>query len=431
LIRATHSSPLLFQPHRHPSSLEAAAAAGLYKPTEIQLYSISTTYSTDQFRNLPYTNDITAKMRFLPTVAIFSTVSAFLLPPTISSKDKETIDTLSFENAIASDRRVMEIACLGCPVDIKDIQGQVNAVTTQVESVLRLNFSITHNEDVDQLLLNGLPIYPQDDPFLHQHMLTADQLVKSEDGTWNYAATPDLGFFLGIRHSATSSDDTQIGLIEIHAQVLHVGAKFIDGIAIAELKLLETPSGKLMIGDARLLLPAKVSASGPTDASLECANIICRWKAILAAKLSELKLPKLPKLKACNGPEHGQAWSSKSGHSRHSARPHDSHRPHRPHRHHHRHGSFSRFIRGVVFHVFIPIFIGIAVGITASLVGMVVGHLAIFLFRVLFRRSQRVTYQKVDQDESKSFIGHQSPPPIYEDAPAYYEEAVCKEKTPL
>jgi hypothetical protein len=64
------------------------------------------------------------------------------------------------------------------------------------------------------------------------------------------------------------------------------------------------------------------------------------------------------------------------------------------------------------------------VGITASLLGMVVGHIAIFVWRILFRRNTpRQQYIKVQQeevadevmDESKGFMAHQGPPPVYEE----------------
>jgi hypothetical protein len=73
----------------------------------------------------------------------------------------------------------------------------------------------------------------------------------------------------------------------------------------------------------------------------------------------------------------------------------------------------------------IPITVGVVAGVTASLVGMAVGHLAIFIWRALFRRGGKGAYSKVQhedvsveegEDESKSFLEHQSAPPSYEEA---------------
>ena len=79
--------------------------------------------------------------------------------------------------------------------------------------------------------------------------------------------------------------------------------------------------------------------------------------------------------------------------------------------------------------------IGVVVGVTTSLIGMVVGHLVVFIWRVLFRRGQRGQYRKVQQEdavtegdeETKTFLDHQGPPPTYEEAPSY-ENAVVDEK---
>jgi len=337
----------------------------------------------------------------------------FLLPPTISPADKDIIKTLPFEDAVAIDGRLLQITCPGCPVAITDIEGKMHP--TQVESALRLNFSLSHN-DADKLLLNGLQIYPidtQSESFMQP--LVAPQVVKSPSDTWEYASTPKLGYSLSIQHPVTHSNQDQLDLIAIHLEIMEVADKFVDGIPSIEIKLLQTASGKLMIGDAEISSPKSV-LSKPTDDGQECTTIICKWRAIVADKLS--------KFKGCSGkksPLNAHASSARPhGHGR--PRPHGPHRPHRPHRHHHRSGGFARFLRSVILHVFIPVVIGIIVGVTASLVGMVVGNLVIFLWRALFRRGQRAEYTRVQQettaedDESKSFIEHQDPPPVYEEA---------------
>ena len=349
--------------------------------------------------------------RFEVGAALLAVGQAFLLPPTISSADKDIIKTLPFEDAVAIDGRLLQITCPGCPVTITDIEGKMHP--TQVESALRLNFSLSHN-DADQLLLNGLQIYPID---LHSESfmepLVAPQLIKSPSGTWEYASTPKLGYSLRISHPVTRSNQDQLDLIIIHLEILEVADKFVDGIPIIEIKLLETPSRKLMIGDAEISSP-KSHSPEPTDEEQECTTIICKWRAIIAGKLS--------KLKGCGGkksrPNAPVSGVRPHGHGR--PRPHG---PHRPHRHHHRHGGFARFLRSVVLHVFIPVVVGIVVGVTASLVGMIVGNLVIFLWRVLFRRGQRAEYSRVQQEEttaededSKSVIEHRDPPPVYEDA---------------
>lgn len=108
----------------------------------------------------------------------------------------------------------------------------------------------------------------------------------------------------------------------------------------------------------------------------------------------------------------------------HHGFPHATDEPHRPYRHHHRHGGIARFLKGIVMHIFIPVLIGIMVGITASLIGMVAGHVVIFAWRMLFRRGckgscskracGKVEQAETTDDETKSFLAHQGPPPEYE-----------------
>jgi hypothetical protein len=360
-------------------------------------------------------------MRFSQLSAVASVVAAaqaFLLPPEISEADIDIIKTLPFEDAVGIDNRVMEISCPGCPV-VTDIEGKMHS--TQVESMLQLNFSLSHDNSVDHLMLNGMQIYPID-PRSSQFMepLTASQMLKASDDTWEYSSTPKLGYSLSVRHPAVSSKKDQIDLVSIHLEIVEVADKFINGIPTVDLKLLETPTGKLMISDAAIAAPLS-EISNPTDNDQQCTTIVCKWRAIIADRLS--------KLKGCGGkakPAFVSVTNSKDhGHHGGHKRPHGS-GSHRPYRHHHRHGGITRFLRGIVMHIFIPVLIGVMVGITASLIGMIVGHIVIFTWRILFRRGQRgqcnkrcSKYTKVEQndtadEEAKSFLQNQDPPPHYE-----------------
>lgn len=367
-------------------------------------------------------------MRYSQLSAVAACVavsSAFLIPPEISEADIDIIKTLPFEDAVGIDNTLVELRCPGCPV-ATDIESKMHA--TQVESMLQLNFSVTHENGLDKLLLNGIQIYPID-PRSPTFMepLTASQMIKADDGTWAYSSTPKLGWALGVRHPASSVED-QLDLVSIHIEIVEVADKFLSGLPTVDLKLLETPSHKLMIGAAEIS-PPRSQVSKPTDDGQECTTIVCKWRAIIAdrlAALSKLKggckgkgkpASKEARPKSKHQGHHGEGHNRPHGHGQDG--------PHRSYRHHHRHGGFSRFLRGIVMHIFIPVLIGIMVGITASLVGMVVGHIAIFLWRITFRRGQRgqcSKYTKVEQveapettdDEAKSFLQHQGPPPEYE-----------------
>jgi len=338
-------------------------------------------------------------------------VTAILLPPDVSSSDTDIINTLPFEDAIDIDGRVVTVSCPECPVS-----DQMHSVKTP--SMLRLNFSIAH-ADGDRLLLNGVQIYPLDPQSqLLSDPLTVDQLVKAPDDTWAYTSSPRIGYSLSVHHPVQSQED-QLGLAMIHLEIVEVADRFVNGIPSVDLKLVEIPGGKLMVGDVELSTPT--AHTDPTDSEKECTNLLCKWRAIVAGKLS--------KFKGCAGKAgsntvDAQPGSRPHGHGR--PRPHSPpgpHRPHRPHRHH-MHHRFTRLLRSAVMHVFIPILIGLVAGITASLVGVVVGHIAIFLWRMLYRRGQKPKYIKIRQDkpvaeisddESDGLVTHEGPPPVYEE----------------
>ena len=72
-------------------------------------------------------------------------------------------------------------------------------------------------------------------------------------------------------------------------------------------------------------------------------------------------------------------------------------------------------------HVLIPISIGVIAGIVTSFIGMLAGQFIVLLWRTFYRRGQ-IGYASVEVnddddygDETKTFIQHQGPPPVYED----------------
>ena len=357
-------------------------------------------------------------------IALVAATRAFLLPPTITEASSDIINTLPFEDVVSIKDRVMEVNCPDCPIAIADVYGKMHSA--QVESVLRLNFSVSFS-DKDKLLLNDVQIYPVE-PLSISRMegLTADQLVKSPAGTWEYASSANLGYCLKIAHPPVTSNNEQLDLVTIKLTINQVADKSIHGIPPVILKLLETPSGKLMIGDAEILRAVPSNASAPSDSDKECTSTLCKWTAIIADKLS--------KIKGCAGknrqdaPGKHAAGLRPHGHGR--PRPHG---PHGPHQHHLRRGGIARLLRSIVLHVFIPIMIGVVVGVTTSLIGIVVGHLIVFIWRVLFRRGQRGQYHRVQPEtlyengKDKTFSEPQGPPPSYEEAPAC-EDALVVEK---
>jgi len=339
--------------------------------------------------------------------ALVSVSSAFLLPPQITKVDKDVINTLPIEDMVATDGRIVAIKCPGCPIP----DNLETTHYTSGHSMLMMNFTILHHDGgADKLLLNGLPIYPVDlRQFMNGDILTADQRFEGSENVWTVAT---LGYSMSAKHVEASSQD-QVSLTALHISIIEVANQFISGIPSMEIKLLETPSRQLMIGDVEVM-------ASPYTTGQECTTLLCKWKAIITAKVSELK-------KECGSSKaHPQAGTDpKPYHGHGRPRVGGKHRGHR----HHKPSAFARFLRGIVFHVFIPIVIGIMVGIFASLIGMIVGHLAISVWRLVVRRGGNNKYTRLEQveaveaenEETKPFIdAHGSPPG--------YEEAVMDEK---
>lgn len=360
-------------------------------------------------------------MRFITLGAgvTLATISqAFLLPPTISKSDSDVVNALPFDAAIDAEGRMLAVDCPGCPVSAQDVRGGRH----DLKGVNRLlfNFSVSHDNGLDRVLLNGHQFYPIDMESSLER-LTAPQLIKSSEGNWVQAAEPDLGYALRIHKPISYFKQDEIDLLIATLEIIEVGNTFVDTVDNIELKILTTPSGKLMIGDAQVTpSPPKSHLTNPTVDGQECTTVLCKWRAIMADKLSALK-------KGCDGKAHPTSHNNRpQGHGH--QRPHGHHGGHgghgRPHRFSHKHHSITGFLRGVVLHVVIPVIIGVVAGITASLVGMIAGHIAIFMWRLLFRRGFQSQYTKVQQEEfvveegieeDKSLIQHQGPPPVYED----------------
>jgi len=230
-----------------------------------------------------------------------------------------------------------------------------------------------------------------------------------------------LGYELSIKPVA-KSDEGQLELIAIDLQVVEIADQFVNGLDSVALKLLKTPSGKLMIGNLETA-PTTNPIINPSDSGKECTTLICKWRAMVADKLSQLK----PK-KSCGSKRPNKEIAA-------GGRPHKHHGPHRQYHKHHGIARFFLALKSVAIRVLIPIFIGIAVGMTASLIGMLVGNILVFFWRALYRRGKRGTYSRVKQeetatlnkiDETKTFLDHQGPPPVYEDVVVMDEKVADK-----
>ncbi|CAL3973057.1 hypothetical protein PZA11_005392 [Diplocarpon coronariae] len=357
----------------------------------------------------------------LGALAAAAGVQGFLIPPEVSKKDTDIVNSLPFEDALGVGGRVIELNCPGCPV-VTGSGGELQSL--HADSLLQLNFSTAYDNGAGRLLLNGYQLYPidpQSATFLEP--LTASQMIKSADETWQYASHPKLGYSLTAKHPAPNGPD-QLDLVIIHLEIIEVADTFVNGLPVVDLQLLGTPTGQLILGNTDVNPPA--SPPQPTADDQECHTLLCRWRAIVADRLAALKKGCGSRRPSSGGKPALVPEPIHAGGRHHAGRP-PMDLPHRPQgssRHdYHNHGAIARFIRGLVLHVFVPVLIGIMVGIIASLVGTVAGHIVVFAWRLFFRRGQS-QYVEVRQDESgeetdhdsKGFLQHQDPPPQYVDA---------------
>lgn len=379
-------------------------------------------------------------MRFsqLGAVAALAVISeAFLVVPVTSSSDNEVVKALPFPNGVGVDGR--EMALDYPPVSRHPISPFGNMRNSDPDEPTKLGFHyhIQHGNEgeSDRLMVNNIQLYP-----VNPQELYAERVVL-KDGKWEVVDVPKLGYALTVGQPHASTED-HLSVVVLQLEVVEVDSNVLDDSPVMEMKLIQTPSGKLMIADSAFVRPTRTSIE-------DCTTLACKWRAIFFAKLSAMR-NSIGKKTGCKGKgPHGSAIAGfrpahptshqndefdptspphgRPKHGFHHSHEH-GHEGHRPHRFHHRH-AFARFMRGLLFHVFIPITIGVVVGITASLVGMIVGHIAIFLWRIVFRRGERAAYHRVQQEESVATKEEQEfalPPPVYEDAPAYV--AVVDEK---
>ncbi|KAG9244026.1 hypothetical protein BJ878DRAFT_508049 [Calycina marina] len=392
-------------------------------------------------------------MRFSQIASVIATggsaANAFLLPPTISKAESDIVRDLGAHDAsIATGTKLVVLGCPGCPVPFETKDGHM-AVSTNVPNalLLKLGFSHTNDNSADKLMLNGVQLYPSIPETFSQN-LQAGQILFRRDGEQILAANPELGYMLKVNTHAEENnaqgEEDSLRLVDVHFEVVQVAGMVVSTSSI-NIKLIETPIGKLMFGDVELVKP-----------DTQCTTTLCKWNAMItttfekakatvkgcaakaglakvkgAEKESRPKIPIFPIFPVPNAqprPGHADAVPDMLPHPGFGA----GSRPHHmgAHAHgHRRHGSFARFLRSFVFHVLVPIFLGVAIGITASLVGMIIGQFVVLLWRVFFRRNQRTL--SVEAAEGKedfdSLLANQSAPPVYEDSPAY-EEVVAEKQ---
>ncbi|RYP48534.1 hypothetical protein DL768_005613 [Monosporascus sp. mg162] len=372
-------------------------------------------------------------------LTVAANTNALLLPPDVSVDDITT--TLPVPTEVDFDVNLPEIAraqnlklnCPGCPVRVfhhwKAQEGNAK-ISTDIPSHLELDFSIEPSNDVDRLMLNGYELYPKSDPF--KNTLTAALLPDFGDKKMKRPhhfkgprpnRVQNLGFGLQTRVLPSADNDDALELVVVDLQIIEVGNAFVDGIPNVEIKLVKTPSGKLMIADLAPTASETVPET-PTPAQEECTTIFCKWLAMAKQQWGRFRSGK-----HCGGrPVHA---SQESGHSA-------THHPHHPGHAHHHHEfkhSWKHLLKNIATQILLPVAIGIMAGVTASVLGMMVGTFVVYVWRTFIRRpsstrrrhrghghsSKAAVNEAVVEEEKSGLMAHQEESDV---PPAYVEEGV-------
>ncbi|KAH9889204.1 hypothetical protein F4778DRAFT_754381 [Xylariomycetidae sp. FL2044] len=307
-----------------------------------------------------------------------STTNAFLLPPEISPSEDDILTTLpvpietEFDVPHIVEAQNIKLKCPGCSVSIGAFD---EASTADIPTHLELDFTIEPSLDGDRLLLNGFELYPHSDPFTNTlNALVRPDVPDRRPGHFKGPKRIDLqtlGFGLQTQPIATSDDD-DLELVMVDLQIIEVGNAFVDGIPNVQVKLIKTPSAKLMIGSIDTTESANLPGS-PMDKQEECTTLMCKWQAMIKGHM-----PSLGGLRHGCGSRLGRPKAaSEEGQHHHGGHSHHQERKH----------SWVQLFKTIAFHILLPIAIGIVAGVTASILGMLVGTFIVFLWRTFVRSS--------------------------------------------
>lgn len=298
----------------------------------------------------------------IPAAAgLVAITNALLLPPDLVVSGDASIDDVitilpaptkndaDIAHLAVPDTHTVNLQCPGC--------FQIGRMHMNIPSHLKLDFSIESTDGVDRFTLNGYELYPNPDPL--RNTLTAPvlpDLPNRRPGTPRFPLrggpkrpqrSQPLGFAMETGAVATKNDG-DLQLISLDIQIIEVGNVLIRDIPDVRVKLVKTPSGKLLIGNIATV-SSQTEAADIRGNEKECSTMLCRWKALMSQKLS-------PIFRGCGGsprPHHQSEGEHQHGHG---------HMPHPSHMNHRHHG-FGIFVMRILF----PVLIGIVAGISASL----------------------------------------------------------------
>lgn len=309
----------------------------------------------------------------ITAAGLAASTNAILLPPDVSASDNDIISTLPVPVEVdinlpkAAETQNLKLKCPGCPVRIPH-HGEAKIVN-DIPSHLELDFTIEPSDGVDRLLVNNFELYPNADPFRNSLVAAVrpDVVSRKQSKRPTHFKGPQpqnihsLGFGMQTTPVAKSEEDS-LELVMVELDIIEVGDIFIDGIPNVQVKLVKTPSGKLMMGEVETI---ESSMRNPMDKQEECATLICKWKAVIMQKLASLRLHK-----GCGGrPAHVKGTHDHVKGQGHHGRPHHAsddgeHRGQRPGSHQ---KNWGLLFKNIASHILLPVAVGILAGVAASM----------------------------------------------------------------
>ncbi|KAF2004020.1 hypothetical protein P154DRAFT_519608 [Amniculicola lignicola CBS 123094] len=264
-------------------------------------------------------------------------------------------------------KRTVALECPSCAVASTD--GNALSWSQEVGNTFLLDFEVGEQEDT--LDIDGVQLYPP--AFGHfTEPFYVTQVNPHTDGGVRLRVTGYTFHY----NSAETITEAGTELLPMTFRITSIESKPADPPAL-RINLLKDSNGRLMIASFQT---AKTEEESPIDQGKECKEwpLLCKWKAMLEAKLNGMKkgCGKHNKHNKHPNPMEEETTEGKPPHTFHPGHPH--HRPHHMgdnegHRHHHAHHRIHRFIRRAFFTILIPILIGIFAGTLTYLIGMALG----------------------------------------------------------
>jgi hypothetical protein len=374
-----------------------------------------------------------------------TTATAIMIPSTVSVPELSSLPNLK-TTGVEPRSELMKVECAGCMFAQKDASDRLTW-TQGVENALVLNISV--GAQPETLELNGVRFYPPvmsmalENPVPYIPQIPAEMSLVEIRASAEKLAEDALRLTSWAFQAGTSQTISESGeeLLTIHLQLNALERQTINvpDIAITTLKNTDGETAILWI---------EIQDKEQVEMQ-ECEDwpLLCKWREIIAAKLSGFKgfkphfgvgafgkapcaesgkggrpdgkhgwhphgpphygddehdHPHGPPGKHHGGPPPGWKHHGPPGKEHHGP-PHGGHgwHHHGPHHGHHmQHNKFHRtmhMIGRVMLTVFVPILLGVAAGMVTYLLGMLIGAVVAAVYMKI--RGRKARYQAVALEE--------------------------------